>query len=41
MFENKVLRRVFCLRIEGITGGLKELLSEELLNLYFSHSHLL
>jgi hypothetical protein len=36
VFENRVLRRIFGLKRDGVTGGLRKLHNEELHNLYSS-----
>jgi hypothetical protein len=36
VFENRVLRRIFCLKRDEVTGGWRKLHNEELHNLYFS-----
>jgi hypothetical protein len=36
MFENRVLRRIFGPKRDGVTGGLRKLYNEELHNLYSS-----
>jgi hypothetical protein len=36
VFENRVLRRIFGLKRDGVKGGWRKLPNEELLNLYFS-----
>jgi hypothetical protein len=38
MFENKVLRRIFGQKRDGVTGGWRNLHNEELHNLYSSPS---
>jgi hypothetical protein len=38
VFENRVLRRIFGPRRDGVTGGWKKLPNEELHNLYSSPS---
>jgi hypothetical protein len=38
VFENRVLRRIFGPRRDGVTGGWRKLLNEELHNLYSSPS---
>jgi hypothetical protein len=36
VFENRVLRRIFGPKMDGVTGGWRKLLNEELHNLYSS-----
>jgi hypothetical protein len=36
VFENRVLRRIFGPKRDGVTGGWRKLYNEELHNLYFS-----
>jgi hypothetical protein len=36
VFENRVLRRIFCLKSEEITGGWSKLRNDDLHNLYSS-----
>jgi hypothetical protein len=36
VFENRVLRRIFVLRVDEVTGGWRELHNEELHDLYSS-----
>jgi hypothetical protein len=36
LFENRALRRIFALKILGVTGGWRKLQNEELHNLYSS-----
>jgi hypothetical protein len=38
VFENRVLRRIFGPKRDGVTGGWRKLLNEELHNLYSSPS---
>jgi hypothetical protein len=38
VFENRLLRRIFGLKRDGVTGGWRELHNEELHNLYSSPS---
>jgi hypothetical protein len=38
MFENKVLRRIFLLKRDEVTGGWRKLHNEELCDLYSSPS---
>jgi hypothetical protein len=38
VFENRVLRRIFGLKRDEVTGGWKKLHNEELHNLYYSPS---
>jgi hypothetical protein len=38
VFENRVLRRIFGLKRDGVTGGWRKLRNEELHNLYSSPS---
>jgi hypothetical protein len=38
MFENRVLRRIFGTKRDGVTGGWRKLHNEELHNLYSSPS---
>jgi hypothetical protein len=38
VFENRVLRRIFGLKKDGVTGGWRKLRNEELHNLYSSSS---
>jgi hypothetical protein len=38
VFENRVLRRIFGPKRDGVTGGWRKLHNEELHNLYFSPS---
>jgi hypothetical protein len=38
VFENRVLRRIFWPKRDGVTGGWTKLYNEELHNLYFSPS---
>jgi hypothetical protein len=38
MFENRVLRKIFGLKSDGVTGGWRKLHNEELHNLYSSPS---
>jgi hypothetical protein len=38
VFENRVLRRIFGTKRDGVTGGWRKLHNEELNNLYFSPS---
>jgi hypothetical protein len=38
VFESRVLRRIFGPKRDEMTGGLRKLHNEELLNLYFSSS---
>jgi hypothetical protein len=38
VYENKVLRRIFGLKRDEVTGGLRKLHNEELHDLYSSHS---
>jgi hypothetical protein len=38
VFENKVLRRIFGLKRDEVTGGCRELHNDELHNLYYSPS---
>jgi hypothetical protein len=38
MFENRVLRRIFGLKGDGVTGGWRKLHNEEIHNLYSSPS---
>jgi hypothetical protein len=38
VFKNRVLRRIFGLKRDGVTGGWRKLHNEELHNLYYSPS---
>jgi hypothetical protein len=38
VFENRELRRIFGIKIDGVTGGWRKLHNEELNNVYFSPS---
>jgi hypothetical protein len=38
VFENRVLRRIFVPKRDGVTGGWRKMYNEELVNLYSSPS---